>query len=741
MVVVVSLPIEIEPIDVRITQSVKACVRVIAAVCALAAAIGSSGCGNDPYPKADAGNKTFYGFLVQSYDFDPVSGIHPVGLEYTGAICEPLFEYHYLKRPLELQPLLAKRVPEFEEITDLGPDHGDPPRIRYRLRFEIFDGVRFQRSVCFDGPQHRVAKTRELTAEDFAFTFQRIADPQCGCPHYESFAHIDGMAEWTESLQRLREQDPEAANLPIHDLYARVGPIRGVKVTGKYSFDLLLRDKYRVLLYWLAFPTAAPVPFEAVEYYDGREGRPAFRDWPIGTGPYMMAAHVRDEFIALDKNPDWRGLTRPDRRFPGTRYPTEGAPGDEAAGLLDPRYVDQPLPFIDRFEYRRDREAVTRFGKFLQGYYDAQGLLQDTFHQAVAGGKITPSLAARGIRLDRQTTLRTLYLAFNMNDDIVGAPTPFADPQREDERDLWTERNRWLRQAMSLAYDAETEIEIFENGLGIKAESPLPPGFFGADPAHTHRFRKPDLELSYARHLMAEAGYPGGIDPKTGRPLRIMLSVPATDAASMELYRLYRRMFGRLGVELEIDAVTYNAFVQKLRRGSYQLIAWAWSADYPDPETFLMLLYGPNGGVGTGGQNKADFKNARYDFLYKKMIGLADDESATWTEKTPEGQDRPVAMTRGQIIREMLDIFEFECPWILQFHPESYTLMHEWYRNLKLNTLIYNAKKYLDVDPELRQQRREEWNRPVMWPAWVFAVIAIALVTPAVRTYLRRTRQ
>jgi ABC-type transport system substrate-binding protein len=552
---------------------------------------------------------------------------------------------------------------------------------------------------------------------------------------------MDGMADWTAALQKKRSEDPAFDALPLHEQYRQIGPIRGVRVTGRYSFDLVLADKFRILMYWLAFTTSAPVPYEAVEYYDGRDGRPRLRDWPIGTGPYMLAAHVKDEFIALDKNPDWRGITQRERRLPGTRYPTEGEPSDREAGLLDPAYVGKPLPFINRYEYRRDRESVTRFGKFLQGYYEAQLLLEDTFSQAVSGGRITPELAARGIRLDKHTQLNTQYIAFNMNDEIVGAPASFSDPQREQERNLWIERNRRLRQAMNLAYDVETEIEIYESGLGIKAESPLPPGFFGADPAHKHPFRKYDPDLSYARRLMAEAGYPNGIDPQTGKPLRITLSTPYTDPSYMELYRLFVRMFGRIGINVEIDAVTYNAYLQKLRRGAYQMITWAWSADYPDPETFLMLLYGPNAGVGTGLPNKANFRNARYDFLYEKMVGLANNESATWTEKTSDGKARTVTMTRGQIIREMLDIFEYECPWIIQFHSESDALMHCWYHNLKRSTLIYNDKKYMDVDSELRYRKRQEWNRPVVWPAYVFGVALVALVTPAIRTYLRRTRQ
>ena len=209
----------------------------------------------------------------------------------------------------------------------------------------------------------------------------------------------------------------------------------------------------------------------------------------------------------------------------------------------------------------------------------------------------------------------------------------------------------------------------------------------------------------------------------------------------MELFKLAARMFGRLGIDLELDALTYNAFIQKLSRGNYQLVSWAWSADYPDPETFLMKLYGPHSSAGTGLKNRANFKHTRYDFLYEKMVTLVDDESATWTEPADDGTVYTVTMSRYEIIREMIAIFERECPWIINFHPQTYILLHSWYRNSKPSTLIYNGKKYLDIDPQLRHRKRLAWNRPVRWPAYVFGVLLILLVAPAVRTYIRRTRQ
>ena len=176
-------------------------------------------------------------------------------------------------------------------------------------------------------------------------------------------------------------------------------------------------------------------------------------------------------------------------------------------------------------------------------------------------------------------------------------------------------------------------------------------------------------------------------------------------------------------------------------RGAFQMMRWGWFADYPDPQTFLLLLYGPESAAGTGRNNKANFRNARYDFLYEKMIGMNDDESATWTETAPDGTARTVTKSRYEIIREMIGIFERECPWIINLHPHTYSLYHAWYHNLKPSTFVYTWAKYRDVDVDLRRKCREEWNGMILWPAWVFAIAIVLLIAPAVRTYIRQTRR
>ena len=109
-----------------------------------------------------------------------------------------------------------------------------------------------------------------------------------------------------------------------------------------------------------------------------------------------------------------------------------------------------------------------------------------------------------------------MYMGFNMLDPVVGGNS---------------ERARKLRQAISIAIDQEEFISIFLNGRGIAAQGPIPPGIFGyregakrnrtltsTTGSTASRTRK---SIEYAKQLLAEAGYPNGIDSASGKPLMI----------------------------------------------------------------------------------------------------------------------------------------------------------------------------------------------------------------------------
>jgi ABC-type transport system substrate-binding protein len=487
----------------------------------------------------------------------------------------------------------------------------------------------------------------------------------------------------------MREQDAALAEKPPHEQYAAAGAMPGVRVVSATELEILLTAPHPQLLYWFAMPFTAPVPWEALALYDGEEGRDAFADHPVGTGAFRLARYDKRSRIVLERNPNWYGIRHPEWRAPGAIDPVSG----------------RPLPFLDALEMRLDKEDIPAFTKFLQGYYDVSGIIEESFDRIVKDEHLSPDMAARGMQLETAVIPSIYYLGFNMDDAVVGAAAG--------------KRGRALRQAMSLAIDSREFMRIFQNNRGVPAESPLPPGLFGYDAAYLNPFRQVDLERAAA--LLREAGYPGGIDPATGRPLHLTFDTQDTSSRGLLRYQYFAGAWRRLGLDVEIVATTYNQFQEKVRRGAYQLFMWGWVADYPDPENFLFLLWS-GAARSKGGPNTANFADPRYDRLFLEMRDLPDDAR------------------RLELIHQMRDLLQEECPWIELFHLESYALIQGWMENVKPTGLSIPTVKYVDVDTAMRTRLRAEWNRPVRWPLAVLVVLAVAVMIPAVRTYRRERR-
>jgi peptide/nickel transport system substrate-binding protein len=407
----------------------------------------------------------------------------------------------------------------------------------------------------------------------------------------------------------------------------------------------------------------------------------------------------------LERNPEWYGVRHPELQAPGAVYPATGDPDDAARGLLDPAYVGKPLPFIERVEFRLDKEDIPAFTKFLQGYYDASGIIEESFDRVVKGGGLSPDMAALGMRLDKTVEPAVYYLGFNMDDPVVGAAAG--------------DRGRKLRQAMSLVVDTAEYTRIFQNGRGIPAQSPLPPGLFGYEPDYRNPYRRVDVDR--AKALLREAGYPDGIDPKTGRPLHLTFDTPDTSARGWLRFRFFCDEWRQLGIDVEIAATTYNQFQDKVRRGAYQLFMWGWVADYPDPENFLFLLWSKMA-RSQGGPNTANFADPEYDRRFLAMRDRANDDE------------------RMRLVRELRAISERERPWIELFHPERYLLTQGWVHNVKPLGMSFSTLKYEDVDPGARRRAQLVWNRPVLWPAYALAGLVAVVLAPGMVTLVRRRR-
>ena len=624
--------------------------------------------------------------------------------------------------------------------------------------------------------------TRELTAADYVYQIKRLATPWRHSPiagllgeHIHDFRELTARIEAAAASPASSSvsdtsgfqggaanesgnagQAGSAATTDAADIAAIPGerpfvdlnaiPFAGAEVLDRYRYRIRVTGKYPQFLYWLAMPFFAPMPWEAEKFYDqpGMQARNLTLDWyPIGTGPYYLSENNPNLRMVLTRNP----------HFHGELYPREGTPEDQTAGLLAD--AGQPLPFIDRAVYALEKESIPYWNKFLQGWYDSSGISSDAFDQAIrfdaqGGAGLTEDMAAKGIGLLTAVETSIFYLGFNMRDPVVGGDA---------------ERARLLRRAIAIAVDYEEYIAIFANGRGLPAQGPLPPGIFGyregeaginpfvyrwqphelADKREqeesdlTYYQRKENKEkpltpakrasqavrrsLDEAQALMVQAGYPGGRDPATGQALNLYYEAVASGPDDKARLAWLRKQFAKLGIELVVRATDYNRFQEKMRLGTGQLFTWGWHADYPDPENFLFLLYGPNGKVASGGENAANYANPEFDRRFERMKDLDDG---------PE---------RQALIDEMIAIARRDGPWVWGYYPKAFSLHHGWLSNLKPNDMANNTLKYRRLDPALRQRQREAWNQPVLWPLWLGVGILILAVLPAILGYRRRERR
>ena len=126
-------------------------------------------------------------------------------------------------------------------------------------------------------------------------------------------------------------------------------------------------------------------------------------------------------------------------------------------------------------------------------------------------------------------------------------------------------RARLLRQAMSLVVDSQEYVDLFLNGRGVPAHSLIPPGIFGYDPEYQNPYRQVDPER--ARRLLTQAGYDAGIDPATGKPLRLTFDSYDTSARGLLRDTFLVNQWRTIGLDVRIEATNYNQFQEKVRKG------------------------------------------------------------------------------------------------------------------------------------------------------------------------------
>lgn len=315
----------------------------------------------------------------------------------------------------------------------------------------------------------------------------------------------------------------------------------------------------------------------------------------------------------------------------------------------------EPKPgYFDTVRYLVVNDVSTQWLMFLKGEVDFLAEVSRDNWDAIVGadGQLVPELAQTGMTLHSVPSMDVLYIGFNMNDPVLGA-------------------NQKLRQALSCAFDFPTWQKFYNYRID-PADGPLPKSIAG-------RLETPSpytFDLARAKQLLAEAGYPGGIDPQTGRRLVLTLSIGRANQESRESGELLASFFAKIGIKLELSFSTWGAFLQAVNEGRTQMYMMGWVGDYPDAENFLQLFYSKNQ---SPGPNHSNYSNPAFDAAFEAAMASA----------TPE--------ERNVYWRQCQEIVREDCPWIYTHYPKTYTLTRPTVQGYVPGNFPYGQEQYFQT--------------------------------------------
>jgi oligopeptide transport system substrate-binding protein len=238
------------------------------------------------------------------------------------------------------------------------------------------------------------------------------------------------------------------------------------------------------------------------------------------------------------------------------------------------------------------------------------------------------------------------YVGFNMNEP------PFDDVA--------------FRQALNHAVDKQLIADQVFSNLVKPAYGIIPPGF----PGYSAEIKGLEYDPDLAKDLLNQSAYADPLD----RP-RIVLTVPGTGGSPGLTTEVVADMWRQtLGIEIEIQQVEWATYIQDLHRGRLQ--AWSglsWQADYPDPQTFIDVLFRSDSAINYGG-----YANSRVDDY---VISAQTEQDAT---------------SRIRHYNDAEQIVVSEAAWLpLWWGVDSKALVKPWVKGYAFSSLT--VAKFKDV--------------------------------------------
>jgi peptide/nickel transport system substrate-binding protein len=234
--------------------------------------------------------------------------------------------------------------------------------------------------------------------------------------------------------------------------------------------------------------------------------------------------------------------------------------------------------------YRGIPEANTRVSELLTGGVDLILPIPPDFVERLE--------KTSGVTVHKATGLTVWYAGFNVE------KKPFTD--------------RRVRQAFNHAVNKDAIVRDILKGTGIPAVGPLLPGTWAFEP-NVHKY---PYNPGLARKLLAEAGYPNGLEvdfwvPESGSGMQ----------APVEMSTVIQANLAAVGVKAPLKTFEWGSYLGKVRSDAPALFALSWFLKSEDPDLSMYpLFFSKNQPL----PNRSNYNNPEVDQLLVQARQLTD---------------------------------------------------------------------------------------------------------------------
>ncbi|HQQ94045.1 MAG TPA: peptide ABC transporter substrate-binding protein [Bacteroidia bacterium] len=416
----------------------------------------------------------------------------------------------------------------------------------------------------------------------------------------------------------------------------KVHSISGVSVINDSCLKIKLVGPEPNFLNILAMPGCYIYPREAGLTYGNQ-----LRIHCVGTGPFYLEKLKEGEFVDLKRNKDYWG-----RDIHGNR-----------------------LPYLDGIHWTFLPDKSTELEAFRSGQLDVVYNTPIDLLQRTLGVIQDGSDSHLDFDIYTSPALSTHFYGFNVQ------MNPFFSI-------------REIRRAFNLAIDRQKLANVTLKREGSAA-------IYGIVP-YTKSFEKSNynyktlrgfvFDPDSARKLLELSGYPGG----KGLPdFTLEINSGGGERNLMLALAVQKMLKDNLGLNVNLSVLPWSQHLNNVNSGKSDFFRYTWVSDYPDPESFLTLFYGPHVPEKLEQQsfvNVGRYKNKAFDTLFLQARFELNKSK------------------RYELLQKAEQVLLDDAAMMPLFYDENSRLVKKNVKNFRENPMAYMDMSFVYFSPQKKSQ-------------------------------------